>query len=303
MVHVNRPKAAAIGVALVGTGLGAVQLISWPSATLADVFISLPFVWMAIALVYAGYWLVRNDQYREYADRVLAWTLGAAVTFGAVGVLVVLSASTPRIDQILLEPVADLLVAGALSGSLVGLYDAQSRDRFDALQAERDRIEAFANKAESLNHYGKALNQSMSVYEVSALSIEVLELLIGGRGAAVVIVDDAGASLLDSTVADSDSSFVERAAERVAERDPMTTVRYPQDLELTGPNHMDVQEIVAVPIATEGEETIVLVALPGADDYGDEDIDLLESLSAHVGTALSRVDVGAVRDELQQTPS
>ncbi|WP_259517275.1 GAF domain-containing protein [Halanaeroarchaeum sp. HSR-CO] len=294
----NRTWAASAGLALSGVGLVAVQLSRWPSSTLVEMFATLPFVWMALSLVYAGYWLSKSDRYGVYGQRVLVWTAGSALTFAAVAVLVVLAADSSSPFTSAFGPVADMLTAGALAGTLVGLYDAQSKDRLVALEAERDHVKQFADKAESLNHYGKALNQSQSLYEVSALSIEVLELLIGSRGSAVTYESDEDVTILDSTLASDAADVIEAAAHSLATRESLVAVRFPHDADLQIPDDLGIQEVIAVPIASANGGTLSLVAfLDGDDSYDREDLDLLESLSAHVGTALSRIDTSGIRTD------
>ncbi|WP_144426098.1 hypothetical protein [Halanaeroarchaeum sulfurireducens] len=284
----NVSRVSATGISVVGIGLGGAQVVG-SAISIVGAFTTFPFVLMSAALVYTGYWLARSSQYGTYADRVLIWTGCAAGTFAAVALLVLMSMNGFAANAVPTSPLADMLTAGALAGALVGLYDAQSRERLVALETERDRVEAFARKAESLNRYGKALNQSRDVYEVSALSIEVLELLIGSRDAAVVLVDDE-TTVVDSTIPDQHRSFLERAAETMAPREPMQVTRCPQDVDMSLPSALDGAEIVAVPVPTGTDGRMVLMALPGAEDpYTEEDLDSLASLSAHVGTAISSV--------------
>lgn len=290
--HVQRTRVATVAITLLGVGLGTIQILTWPAATRAELFTSVPFVLVSVALAYVGYWLAVSDSFADDADRVLAWTVGSATTFGAVAVLVFLAGPPYAAGMSGLAPIGDTLTAGALAGALVGLYDAQSRDRLVALEAERARIEAFANKAKSLNRYGKALNQSRDLFEVSALSIEVLELLIGSRDAAVLLVDEADTTILDATVGAVSEEFLQRTAELAATKTPMESVRCPEDISCSIPPALSVDEVVAVPVSTESDATLVLLALPDPEDpYSSEDLDLLETLSAHVGTALSRVSI------------
>lgn len=291
----NRNRTASVGIVGLGVALTAIQLSRWPAFSLREVYTSVPFVLISLTLAYSGIWLARTDQYGAYADRVLVWTVGAGTTFGAVAILMILSTEDGSTAGLGLSVVWDTLTAGTLAGALVGLYDAQSRERLVALEAERDRIEAFANKAKSLNHYGKALNQSRSVFEVSALSIEVLELLIGSRDAAVVLVDDQ-TTLLDSTIAAGAESFLRQTAEAVSQEDGMECVQCPEDVACSIPGDVSAEAVVGVPIPAESGGTLVVMALLEADDqYSGEDVDLLESLAAHVGTALSQVDVDEAR--------
>lgn len=286
-----RARVAATAVSLFGVGLVAVQVVRWPRSALEAVFTSLPFVLIALALVYVGVWLLRTDEHRPHAHLVLAWTLGGGAAFGAVALLVVIGTAVPRGFFGAPTVVIDTVSAGALAGALVGLYDAQSRNRFAALQRERDHVERFAHKAASLNRYGKALNQSTTIHEVSALCIEVLELLIGSQNAAVVLVHDSTATVVDATVAPDGRDSLGPIAMEAAEHPSMETVRCPSDLSCSLPPELAVDELVAVPIPVETVGTVVLMALTRSDrTYADEDLDLLESLSAHVGTALPDVD-------------
>lgn len=258
-------------------------------------FATLPFVWMALSLVYAGYWLAKSDEYGSYGGRVLVWTTGSALTFAAVAVLVVLAADSTSPFASTLTPIGDMLTAGALAGTLVGVYDAQSTERLVALEAERDHVKQFADKAESLNHYGKALNQSQSLYEVSGLSIEVLELLIGSRGSAVAFESGGAVTVLDSTLPPDAEAITEAVCNRLSSRDPLVAVRFPHDVDLPIPDDLNVREVIGVPIASAGGETLFLVSfLDEAGGYDTEDLDLLEALSAHVGTALSRIDPSGI---------
>jgi len=286
-----RARFAATAVSLFGVGLVAVQVLRWPRSALEAVFTTLPFVLIALALVYVGVWLLRTDDHRSHAHLVLAWTLGGGASFGAVALLVVIGTVAP--ERLFGAPavVLDTVSAGALAGALVGLYDAQSRNRYEALQVERDHVERFAHKAASLNRYGKALNQSTSIHEVSALCIEVLELLIGSQNAAVVVVDDESTTVVDATMGTDGRAWIAPIATMVAQEPSMETVRCPTDLSCTLPSELGVDELVAVPIAVDTVGTVVLMSLTGSEvTYSDEDLDLLESLSAHVGTALPDVD-------------
>ncbi|MFW6384139.1 MAG: hypothetical protein ACOCZC_01935 [Halodesulfurarchaeum sp.] len=281
------------GTVLVGIGVGLLVLVVALSPAELDVLLveTVPFGLVAAAVAFVGAWLLRaSEPLGDHADHVLSWTLGGAASFGAVGQLLLLGVADGRIlfPRLLVNAIA----AGALAGALVGFYDARSRHRFEALQDERDRVARFARKAKSLNAYGKTLNQSRDLYDVSALSVEVLELLIESSGSAVVVVAEADTAVLDSTMPASVRSFLRRFAEQSAEGEPMETVRCPAAIDCQMPTEMDATEMLAVPVPS-GDGTVVLMAAtPSADAYTAEDLDLLESLSAHVGTALSDLEVG-----------
>ena len=252
-----------------------------------------PFLLIAGAIAYAGIWLYRHEEYRDQAEWVVAWTVGGGSTFMALAALVVLN---HWVDVATTAPAArtilDTVTGGSLAGVVAGLYDAQSRHRYAELQVERDRVERFANKAESLNRYAQALNESTHVDEISALSLEVVQLLIGSRDAAFLVVDG-GVRIVDSTF--PDGVVLEEIGLEVAAGEPLQSVRCPAETACDAPEHPSISEVVAVPVPAGRERAVVLLAVPEArDSYSDEDVDLLELLSAHMATALPDIDPGAV---------
>lgn len=276
-----------LGVVLVGLEIG-----SAPTEPATAIIGTGPFLLIAAAVSVVGGVIIRDDErLGEYGVEILVWTIGSATTFAAIGYLITLGLPVNRFAGGLPISVLEAFTAGSLAGIVVGVYDARSRLRFDALQTERDRIERFARKAKSLNAYGKALNDSRDVHDVSALSIEVLELLIGSNESAVVAVGET-TTVLDSTVPASRRDFLESIANAVAAGTAMETVRCPGDIDCSIPSDLGVTEVLGVPIEA-GDGTIVLLALVRSDQaYTAEDLDLLESLSAHVGTAVPNLDRG-----------
>lgn len=253
-----------------------------------------PFVLIAMAIGYSGVWLLRNPTYRQHADWVAAWTVGGGTTFMALAALVVLNhwvevaTTTPAARTIL-----DTVTGGSLAGVVAGLYDAQSRQRYSELQEERDTVERFANKAESLNRYAQALYGSTHIDELSALSVEVVQLLIGSREAAFVVVEDDSVRIVDATI--TDSALFEPIAREVATFEPMQTVRCPEETTCRPPEGRSIESIVAVPIPAGNGGTAVLLAIPAdSNSYSEEDTNLLELLSAHMATALTDIDTSAV---------
>ncbi|MFW6458693.1 MAG: GAF domain-containing protein [Halodesulfurarchaeum sp.] len=283
----------ATGLTLVG--LGTVLLVLGIGAAPADLASAIvgmgPFLLIAVAISFVGGWIIREEEpVGEYGEQVLAWTFGAAITFAAIGYLITIDTAVQRTGFALPVSVLQAFTAGSLAGILVGVYEARSRNRFDELQLERNRVERFARKAKSLNTYGKALNQSRDVHDVSALSVEVLELLIESSESAVVVVTEDSTTVLDATMTGELGEFIEEIATSIAASPEMETVRCPNDIDCSIPDSVPVREVLGVPIAA-GNATVVLLALTrSADAYTDEDLDLLESLSAHVGTALPNLE-------------
>ncbi|MFB6132098.1 MAG: GAF domain-containing protein [Halanaeroarchaeum sp.] len=287
----NRDLVPVAGLIALGGVLVGFYVVEWVGPGRTAVISTGPFLLIAGTVVYAGIWLARDETYLPQADRVLAWALGAGVTFAAVGVLVVLDHwPTVGFPGLLSRPVVDIFTAGSLAGTAVGLYDAQSQNRFAALEAERERIARFADKAGSLNRYAKVLNQSTHLTEVSALSLEVLDLLIESRAGAFVLVDAEGATIVDSTFGD-EPGVLEEVALALAEQDPLSVLRCPDEVDCALPEEFPASQVLGVPVPAGEHVTAVLIAVPeAADEYTGEDIELLELLSAHLATALPDVD-------------
>ena len=281
------------GITLVG--LGAILLVlsigSVPVDPASAIVGMGPFLLIAAAISFVGAWIIRDDEpLGEYGDQILAWTVGSGATFAAIGYLITLGLPVVRFGAGIPLSVLQAFTAGSLAGILVGVYDARSRIRFHELQVERNRVEEFAYKAKSLNTYGKALNQSNDVHDLSALSIEVLELLIESSESAVVVVNGDSATVLDSTLPPDSGDFLRTVANQIAAFPPMETVQSPGDFECSIPESMAAVEVLGVPIDA-SDSSLVLLALTGPDAaYTEEDLDLLESLSAHVSTALPDLD-------------
>ncbi|MFB6266016.1 MAG: hypothetical protein ABEI31_00020 [Halodesulfurarchaeum sp.] len=287
----NRDLAAAGGLIAQGGVLVGFYAVEWVGPGETAALSTGPFLLIAAAIVYAGAWLIRDGTYLSQADRVLAWALGAGIAFGAVGVLVVLEHWPNGVfPGILSRPVVDMFTAGGLAGTAVGLYDVQSQRRFVALQAERDRITRFADKAGSLNRYAKVLNQSTHLTEVSALSLEVVDLLIENRAGAFVLVDSAGAEVIDSTFATDPDALLEIARD-IADREPLSVLRCPDEIDCEIPEGFPASQVLGVAVPAGADATAVLIAVPeAAGEYTGEDIELLELLSAHLSTAISGID-------------
>lgn len=289
----DRESLAALALTGYGGLLAVVYLWQVGGADAGSVLRLGPFLLIAGAIAYAGIWLYRHEEYRDQAEWVVAWTVGGGSTFMALAALVVLN---HWVDVATTAPAArtilDTVTGGSLAGVVAGLYDAQSRHRYAELQVERDRVERFANKAESLNRYAQALNESTHVDEISALSLEVVQLLIGSRDAAFLVVDG-GVRIVDSTFPEEVS--LEELGLEVAAGEPLQSVRCPEETACDAPEHPSISEVVAIPVPAGPERAVVLLAVPEArDSYSDEDVDLLELLSAHMATALPDIDPGAV---------
>ncbi|MEZ3115462.1 hypothetical protein RYH80_05970 [Halobaculum sp. MBLA0147] len=335
----RRESLAAGALLCVGVALAAVQATAFDGGvTTATLVRSGPMLAVAGAVVYGGAWLLRNGAPAGDADRILAWTLGGGVTVGAVVVLAAIGRAVPAVGAL----AVDGATGGVLAGLLVGLYDARGR-------ARREEVESFARRVSALNQYGKALNNSATVDEVSALCVEAVEYLVAGDGAAFVLVDDGatgvssvadevspetdgapaetdgerdessaggtggpageasatgdGIDEVDVTVVDStlrgddELRVLEALARDVDTDDDVEAVRYAEtDVSLGA---ADPDAALVIPVPTPGGRALIVSLSTEAElAYGDDDVDLLETLAAHVSTALDHVAASGDRRAL-----
>jgi len=277
------------GLAVTGLLLAAIQLLQLTqlpgsSATLA--FNTLPFVLVAAAISFTGVAIARDETYETYATRIIAWGVGSAVGF--VAVFVLSTGSTEQAGLTLLLGAVDAGTAGGLAGLLIGLYDVKNRRTLAT-------VEAFADKLDGLNQYGKVLNQSTDIESVSALCIEVVEFVLGGDGA-VFLTDHSGAfEPVSSTVLEADTAEIKRAAGAMVDREPLEAVTDGDGFSAIRNGEAGTTLGVQIP---HGEGTAVLFAVfYGLEEPNEETVDLLEILAAHVATALSSAEIEQMTDE------
>ncbi len=269
------------GLVIAGLLLAGIQLLQLtqlpgPSTTL--VFNTLPFVLVAAAISYTGLTITRDETFEAYATLIVSWGVGSAIGFVAVFVLV--TGTAEQAGGTLLLGAVDAGTAGGLAGLLIGLYDAKTRQTLST-------VEAFADKLDGLNQYGKVLNQSTDIESISALCIEVIEFVLGGDGA-MFVVGDEQFEPLSSTLTEVDAATVDRAATAMTGREPLETVTESEGF--TEIRSGDAGTTLGVQIPY-GEETAVLFAVFfDLDEPDEETVDLLEILAAHVATALSSVE-------------
>jgi len=276
----RRETLAAVTLGGVGVGLAAVQATTLAAGSTATVVIrSVPMFAIAAAVTFAGVWAgVRTAPETE---RLVAWTVGGGTTVGAVFLLAVLGVGVPTGLPAYL---ADGFTGGTLLGLLVGVYDARSRER-------RSEVEAFARSVAALNQYGKALNGSRTLDDISGLCVEAVEFLVSGDGAAFLLVDEADdVTVVDSTLrGDDELAVLESLATSVDPDDDIEAVRYAEPAVELGTDTPSAALVIAVDT---GRGRAVIVSLSTTTDvaYDDEDVDLLETLAAHASTALTGVE-------------
>jgi hypothetical protein len=294
------------GIAVAGAVLTLVQLLQglqqsggFEGTTRAVVFTfeTLPFVLVSLSLVYVGYHLASGRVHEADLTRITAWGVGSTLLFASVGALIVFSQQVKPTVDILDQAgfvAVNMITVGAVVGVLVGVYDARSRERQRDLQRERDRVERFAQKAADVNNYGRELNTSDSIDEVSALCIQAIQQFLGLTEIAVAAVEDGEVELVDNTVVNvSEDAIAEVILDSLDQR-PATVVTHdslPADLEARA------AAAVSMLITSHEESSVVLLALTDeANEFGDAEVQLLEMLVTHAATALDRIYEGAATE-------
>jgi len=285
---------AASGVVVTGIQLiqGRQQLqemgpLSTPDQLLAFGFGTAPFLLIALSLVYVGYWLGTQPVYEPFLGQIVGWGVGSSVLFAAVGALLLfnqqLALNTLEQGQYI---VMDQVTVGAVVGILVGMYDARGRARQQELERERDRIETFAGKAADINNYGRELNSARSIEEVSALCIEGLQTLLGLTETGFVVIDGEEQTVVNSTIVTVDEENLgDIAAESVGQDRATVEIRGGDE---TFADRDD--RLLSLLVTAHDDSAVVLLAFAGeATAFEDEDIQLVELLISHAGTALDRI--------------
>lgn len=273
-----------IGGGLVITGLllagiQLLQLTQTPGPSTLRAFNTLPFVLVAAAISYTGLRIGRDEIYETYATRIISWGVGSAVGF--VSIYVLITGTAQQTGLTLLFGAVDAGSAGGLAGLLIGLYDTKNRRTLAT-------VEAFADKLDGMNQYGKVLNQSTDIESVGALCIEVVEFVLGGDGAAF-LTGKAEFEPVSSTLLDADSETITRAAEFMSHQEPLAIVSDNEGFAELRNGAAGTTLGIQIP---HGEETAVLLAVFYDLETPDEEtVDLLEILAAHVATALSSPDM------------
>lgn len=285
----------AAGLLLAGTQLaqGAQQLEGFGGTDRALVFAfeTAPFLLIGLTLTFIGYWLTAQPEYEPELPRILAWGAGSALLFASVAALFLFSRQVTSHTLEQGEYIAtNQVTVGAVVGVLVGLYDARSRLRQRELRVERDRVETFAGKAADINSYGRELDRSETLEEVSSLCIQAVRTFLGITELTVVVTDrgDHGdRELLDNTVVSASEETLLRIAEASLDQEPGSVA-----VDGSPPPSVDGEkQVVSALVAEQDGLSVVLVALAEeANAPGTEDVELLEMLVAHAATGVERAN-------------
>jgi hypothetical protein len=291
--RMNQRLVTGAALTLSGIVLAAIQVLHAVQQTRIPVAVAvdaLPFVAMALAIAYAGVWLARDTTDEEDTARVAAWAAGGTVAFAAVAALLLFSqrVTTGSLARASFLTV-DLVTVGALAGVLVGLYDTRSRGRLRELEAERDRIEAFAGKAADVNNYGRAIASASSADGVAAYVVEAFSTMAGMEETAVIRIGDDSTAVLANTIRTVPVDVVGTFAQAVRTRqqgeitvhDPPFPVALPESV--TG--------CVSVVVLDDDAATTVVLSLATDDTtVRDEDRKLLELIVSHASVRMATLD-------------
>lgn len=286
-----RRHVAGVTIAIVGVGLAVLQVghtVAQTAIPLAQVFEAGPFVLLALALAYAGYWLSTAPEFEPDAYRVLAWGAGGAALFLSVTALILFGQNVAT-DSLRRGAylATDLATVGTLTGVLVGLYDARSRDRRREIADQRDRVQSFANRAADVNNYGRALNQCADVDDVAALLVQAVGSLLDLDEAAVLERGEDGFDLVESTAAGLDAADLAPLADRTADGDQATVLIHDTDLPPAVADRTDA--VVGLLVTDTVGPPVVVLALTEDRDTAEGTVQLFELLVAHAGTALDGI--------------
>lgn len=283
----ERRHAYGAAIAVVGVVLAAVQAfhgLQQSDRLLVLAFEAGPFMLLALALVFTGGWLSTSDEYERDLPRIIGWGAGTTILFASIAALMLFS------QQVALGTLErgsfiaiDLVTVGALTGTLVGLYDAESQKQNRALRRERDRVESFAKKAADVNNYGRALTRSESVHDVSALVVQAVSTLLDIPESAVIVADGTF-EMVDNTVDHVPEAALEELAERTLEEGEATFIVHEDPPEAIAERGATA---VSLLLLSGTDRPVVLVALDENPPVADEDFELMEMLASHASTALS----------------
>lgn len=290
----RQSQGAVLGIS--GLVLGVVQYwqaMTRTSTTMGMVVDAGPFLLLALTIVFTGYWIGwRSPEVGDTEGIIVGWAIGGAVSFGAVSTLILTSMNVTldvfSVSAVAAATVVDTVTVGTLAGTLIGLYDEQSRMRLSELQRQRDRVEAFANRAADLNNYGQALNKCASTEEVSALCIEAVATLVDINETAFVEHADGVARIIDSTITGLSDETIAKLAMESLESEPGSVVSHTEEL----PPELDdaVDSVLTMRVTEPGTNRYTIVALDrDGTELTEETQSLLEMLLSHVGTALSTI--------------
>ena len=250
-------------------------------------FETVPFVLIGLALAFVGYWLTTQPAYEPDLPRIVAWGVGSMLLFASVAALILFSQQVPANSLTGGKYVAmNQITVGAVVGVLVGLYDARSRQGQRELAAERDRVEQFAQKAADVNNYGRELNRSDSLDEVSSLCIQGIQAFLDVTGVAIVATDADDHEFLDNTVVSAADETLFELANDALDQEPASAVTVEDT-----PDALDVPtDLLSMLVTAHDDSSIVLLAFVDESNALEiEDVQLLEMLVAHAATAVDRI--------------
>jgi hypothetical protein len=281
----------AAGLLLAGTqllqGIQQVEGFEGGDRAIVYAFETVPFVLIGLTLPFVGYWLTKQPAYEPDLPRIVAWGVGSSLLFASVAALILFSQQVTANSLTGGKYVAmNQITVGAVVGVLVGLYDARSRQGQRELAAERDRVEQFAQKAADVNNYGRELNRSDSLDEVSSLCIQGIQAFLDVTGVAIVATDADDHEFLDNTVVSAADETLFELANDALDQKPASAVTVEDT-----PDALDAPtDLLSMLVTAHDDSSIVLLAFVDESNALEiEDVQLLEMLVAHAATAVDRI--------------
>lgn len=258
---------------------------------------TVPYVLISLTLVVIGHRVATSEEFEPELHRIVFWGAGSILLFASVAALLVFSqVITIGLDvlEVTRQVTLNMVTIGAVVGVVTGLYDARIQVQKATVERERDRIEAFANKAADVNNYGRVLHRSETLDEISSLCIEAVHTLLSLTEVAVIEVGDETGTVVDSTFDDGSEDALHTLARASLDQEPTRAVVHESTPEAVGTGNSLAISILIVEDYRDGNAVVLLAHVPpeadvsagGLDD--SEDIQLLELLISHVSTALDR---------------
>ena len=139
-----------------------------------------------------------------------------------------------------------------------------------------------------MNNYGRALNGSDSLHEVSSLCIQGIQALLGLSQVVTVVTDGENVRIVENTIVNVDEELLAEHARTAVEQEP-ATVEHRESMPTPVANHTS--GLLSICLGRHnGSAIVVLAMVDGSTTLADEDLQLLELLAGHARTAIGRID-------------
>ncbi|OKY78950.1 MAG: hypothetical protein BTN85_1455 [Candidatus Methanohalarchaeum thermophilum] len=213
--------------------------------------------------------------------------MGGLLTFLSIGYLINFRVGLHTINTSL---ILDEVSSGTLIGMIIGIYYNKLKLRNQRLSNKNKRIKKFADKTADLNKYTELIQESDSIDDISAYSIQVISSLIGYSNTFFfkLTKEKESPKLIQKTVDKRDKDIKKIAKEYyksiVDQEDNIDTNK----TEITIKESKKGEFWLIIPVIRKKPLAIILVEIKDISKLKKEDKKLLEILSQHIAIALSR---------------